>query len=827
MSEFDFMNTENICMDSRNNHLSKFNPTQISNIKEVKSNSVPSIMNGVDVLKSNVTENVSLNFKDFQQNFLTCTLCLNHYDEVYVPKLLPCSHTLCRPCIDGLINATDSDKIQYEPPNDNSEPNQNFIFVINCPVCRESIVVPRGGSIDFPPSFLINQLVDLMKSQRKDIIPLCKLHSSELLMYCETCDVIFCITCGEKGHGGSVGGSGVDARCIMLPFSLALKRMNEIVLYKGSLCLKNLDKANQSIQNELNLLNENTNCAIQSVNTVFDDLLHKIKKRRDGIIRKIKEIQNIKHASLNNHLKLVEERCNEIGRICNGESNYMQSNIHYVSKIVNDLNARLDQSNPLSLSRENTYISFEYKCNDSLKKIYNEISRLGKVKISTTFPILCELEFSNSAILNLETTAKVITYDCYGKRRKSGNDPICVKIKNDDSGMCINSYITDKENGEYNVNFTIKQSGSYSMYTTIFSRHIKNSPLKFFVKNVNNPISTLGKSTCKYFNTNVETELTKSVSLILKKGKIELKQPTCIRIGTDETIYILDTGSCQLKIFYHQDSETLKTRFINLPQMQNQGATSMDLINENTILMSNWKKNAIYEIFFEESAEISKVIEHTRLLEPTQLSIRPDKLVFSVLNHENSQILIFTCEGDLIGVISRSFELTINVNCLHTTNKYILLGTNTIEFYCFDIFDKDADCITEITANTDNEFTQKICSLYDQTDSLIFKPSLTSSRCNSISSLKPTEKSNLTKLNPKFLQYKQITVDSKDNILCLFFYKRKFYIRLFSSSATHIFDIQSDDKERIKFAGGIVCDKNGQLHVCDLFENVVKTFRYV
>ena len=70
---------------------------------------------------------------------------------------------------------------------------------IRCPICRGSVALPAGGVGSFPPSFLVNQLLDLMARQRRDVIPKCTRHPAQELMFCESCDQVFCMDCeGES-----------------------------------------------------------------------------------------------------------------------------------------------------------------------------------------------------------------------------------------------------------------------------------------------------------------------------------------------------------------------------------------------------------------------------------------------------------------------------------------------------------------------------------------------------------------------------------------------------------------------------------------------------
>ena len=86
------------------------------------------------------------------------------YDGVeHYPKLLPCSHTVCLECLHRIVATFARDTGQFR-----------------CPICRELITIPRGGVSALPPSFLVNQLLDLMAKQRREVIPKCSTHQTQV-----------------------------------------------------------------------------------------------------------------------------------------------------------------------------------------------------------------------------------------------------------------------------------------------------------------------------------------------------------------------------------------------------------------------------------------------------------------------------------------------------------------------------------------------------------------------------------------------------------------------------------------------------------------------
>ena len=69
---------------------------------------------------------------------LTCSICLGRYKH---PKVLPCLHTYCKNCLEGLSGSTSK---------------------LTCPQCKEIHEVPSGGVDSFKTNFTINNLIELL-----------------------------------------------------------------------------------------------------------------------------------------------------------------------------------------------------------------------------------------------------------------------------------------------------------------------------------------------------------------------------------------------------------------------------------------------------------------------------------------------------------------------------------------------------------------------------------------------------------------------------------------------------------------------------------------
>ena len=84
---------------------------------------------------------------------LTCPVCLDHYTN---PKTLPCLHSFCQHCLEGL-------------PLD----KKNETYYLSCPTCRHCTELPEEGAGAFPVAFHLNNLKE-MYSLTKKTADLCK-----------------------------------------------------------------------------------------------------------------------------------------------------------------------------------------------------------------------------------------------------------------------------------------------------------------------------------------------------------------------------------------------------------------------------------------------------------------------------------------------------------------------------------------------------------------------------------------------------------------------------------------------------------------------------
>ena len=120
--------------------------------------------------------------KKFSREDLACAICL---DCLKAPKLLPCLHTYCKACLEGLLRKSKNGQI-------------------TCPQCRVNHPLPTGGVGEFPADRVLENALDVYtfeESQVKHTAVPCSMCTEDdpSVAHCSTCGKFLCDFCA-KAH---------------------------------------------------------------------------------------------------------------------------------------------------------------------------------------------------------------------------------------------------------------------------------------------------------------------------------------------------------------------------------------------------------------------------------------------------------------------------------------------------------------------------------------------------------------------------------------------------------------------------------------------------
>ncbi|XP_050304391.1 tripartite motif-containing protein 3-like isoform X2 [Anthonomus grandis grandis] len=551
-------------------------------------------------MNSTLVETVSINYEDFNESFLTCGTCLCMYDgNEHTPKLLQCSHTVCLHCLTRIAASQTRDTGSFR-----------------CPICRELITIPRGGVSALPPSFLVNQLLDLMSRQRREVIPNCSVHINQELRFCETCDTVFCRLCTGGSHNDSTSSSEHN----IIPFSIAIKRMSEILLYKANECISKLSQAQEQVSSELARLNTAKEKCLEQIDTTFQLIQLAVDKRKQEMLDQVNQMCNEKKRVLEEQHGLIENEKNKVEQECQGLQ--YQVEVRNITQKIEILTEKLDTAFSLGEPRENAFLTCDFSLNDSLDQVQQHLGILGKVRSSTTFPSLCTAQIEDNIIAGIETCISLNTVDYHGNSRKTGGDPIQAEIiavsteVGPDPTFLLR--IQDCDDGTYKIFFRPKKAGRYGIKLSVIERAIKDNPLFFDVSEHNNPVASYGSR---------------------GSGKDEFNQPVAVAIDErDQTIYVLDTGNSRIKV--------LNEKFECIKQVTNEGLLGRSCtgiaISTNGLIVVNWRTKIVTEITTD--GETLKSFTYNAFQEPIDVAV--DRSYGHILVADNGLSCVFVFDED-------------------------------------------------------------------------------------------------------------------------------------------------------------------------------------
>ena len=144
------------------------------------------------------------------EDMVTCAICLEPF-EGRDPRSLPCLHSFCSVCLNGLLHEKKLQKSEY---------------YITCPVCQSGARIPAGNVSKLPAFFPSIKIQDVLK-QEKTKYSICKVcetasHKFEVTSYCFQCTYAMCSTCKSKHdlrHENHVliTVSGSNVMCVVCP----------------------------------------------------------------------------------------------------------------------------------------------------------------------------------------------------------------------------------------------------------------------------------------------------------------------------------------------------------------------------------------------------------------------------------------------------------------------------------------------------------------------------------------------------------------------------------------------------------------------------------
>ncbi|XP_075892337.1 tripartite motif-containing protein 59-like [Nelusetta ayraudi] len=127
---------------------------------------------------------------DFLEEDLTCSVCYSLFCD---PRMLPCSHTFCKSCLDSVLHASASKRRRLR---------------LKCPKCRSAVELAPSGVDGLPTNRVLRAIVEKYHRSCKARPQSCQEHPRQPLnMYCVQDRQLICGLCLTVGRhqGHAIG----------------------------------------------------------------------------------------------------------------------------------------------------------------------------------------------------------------------------------------------------------------------------------------------------------------------------------------------------------------------------------------------------------------------------------------------------------------------------------------------------------------------------------------------------------------------------------------------------------------------------------------------
>jgi tripartite motif-containing protein 2/3 len=443
----------------------------------------------------------------------------------------------------------------------------------------------------------------------------------------------------------------------VIPFSIAIKRMSEILLYKAQECVDKLREAQDGIKSEMNELDSNCERTCASIEANFERLQKMVNERKKQLLDFTKRTAEDKRQVLQKQETLLNEQKCEVEAQCSGLPQY-QLDVRNLSRKISELSGRLESLGKAQELQENCFIQFEPLDEQAVEQLRDALKQLGQVRTSRTCPAKCQLNVTKCAA-HLRTIASLTTFDYAGQAQKIGGEPVDAQLRHVKSARQVDTRTVDLRCGRYEIHFVPDQPGDYELAVRIFDRPVQQFPLRFEASPHINPLCIYGGS---------------------GGGSAQFRRPVALAVDkTEARLYVLDTGNSRVKVLSSGSNEAT---FVALHHLSGQSVladsacTGLALrtrsSDKKTLFLSNWRNRTIAELDAK-TGQLINNISAPQLIEPTSLAVTSaDELV--VVDNGASSVFIFDTDGRMrlriSANISGMFCLCLEVMCFELESNF-------------------------------------------------------------------------------------------------------------------------------------------------------------
>ena len=667
---------------------------------------------------------------------VSCSVCMSKYTD---PKQLPCLHSFCLHCLNGIQRTSGRrDKIA-------------------CPECRQEFKVPDNGNLNaLPTNFRINSLLDVLAIKEcnttgvkcgncdkrskeshycfqccafwcgecitfhngmkanKDHYALaledfqdqdfenilkrptfCAIpghEKKEIEFFCNICEVAICNACAltnHDGHGKILLEQAANER--KLRVKSAIESQRKRAQTKRSKITK-LDESLREVQEQAARVKRNVQeyadsiiAAIEAKKLeIFDDVERRTKQSLQKIGKQKEEIEE----QARRHESEIENTETFLKRSTSAQ--LMQPN-KLIDKILTEENYQEGSDHDDGFSHE-LYFVKSHKLFDLVS-----VEQIGSLKESQTRAQQSRADGKgiSEAIVGLEAQLVVTTRNKKCQQCYDNNDCVTLEVRNREGDNCAAEVqVQDNKDGTHKIKYFAKETGTCSASVKVNGEHIRGSPFEVQVK-------------------------PRQFRPVLSFGEQILRRPWGVAVNEQDEIAVSDVGNHKIHLFKSDGGHIRSFGGKGAQHGEFDWPSGIAYRGDNIIVAE--QLNHRVQVLSRQGGYLRHFgregsLDH-QLDSPTGLSIDSDCNII-VPDKLNKLIKIFSTDGQFLNKLGTEGSFTEPFHCIQHDN-YLIVSDNGD--HSVKILDRKGNFLYKFgkQGNADGEYNKPFCLSVDKAGHLL------------------------------------------------------------------------------------------------------------
>ena len=665
---------------------------------------------------------------------VSCSVCMCKYTD---PKQLPCLHSFCLHCLNGIQRTSGRrDKIA-------------------CPECRQEFNVPDNGNLAaLPTNFRINSLLDVLAIKEcnttgvkcgncdnrskeshycfqccafwcgecitfhngmkanKDHYALaledfqdhdfenilkrptfCAIpghEKKEIEFFCNICEVAICNACAltnHDGHGKILLEQAANERKLRVKSAIESRRKRAQT--KRSKITK-LDKSLGEVQEQAARVKRNVQEFADSIIAAIEakklEICDDVERRTKASLQEIGKQKKQIEEQAKGHESEIENTETLLKRSTSAQ--LMQPN-ELMDKILKEENNQENRSD----SDDCSFQKFDFVKNHKLFELVSA-EQIGSLKTRAQLSS-ADGKGINEAFVGLEAQLEVTTRNAEGQQYHDDCDSVTLEVSNRQGDNCLAEVqVKDFKDGSYKIKYFAKETGTCSASLKVNGEHIRGSPFEVQVK-------------------------PRQFRPVLSFGQQILQNPFGVAVNQQDQIAVSDVGNHEIHLF-KSDGTHIKSFGGKGAQHGEFDFPSGTVYHGDNIIVAEQSNHRV-QVLSKQGGYLRHFggegsLDHQLNL-PAGLYINSDGNII-VADKDNKLIKIFSADGQYLNKLGTEGSFSKPFHCIQHDNYLIVsdAGDNSVK-----LFDRKGNFLYKFgkKGNGDGELNTPVCLFMDKAGHLM------------------------------------------------------------------------------------------------------------